>query len=322
MSTLENNALARGTMKKKKLAFSKGLKLQSLRSVRFKEQALAYVFLAPSLLLFGVFLFYPLLKSVYLSLHLTDPRGRIAAFAGLDNFKELFASDAFMKSLQVTLSFTLLTVPTCIILALLLAALTHNKLGGMRWFRFVFSLPVAISVGTGSVIWMMLYHPSLGTLNYFLTLMGLNPVNWLTDPAWALVSVAIMTIWMNLGFNYIVLLSGLQGVPEDIYDSARIDGSGPLRTFARITLPLVSPTLFFVGIVSVIGAFQSFGQIHILTKGGPMNSTDVIVFNIYQDAFVNFRFGIGSAQALVLFAIILILTAVQFRFLEKKVHYQ
>ncbi len=131
-----------------------------------------------------------------------------------------------------------------------------------------------------------------------------------------------MTIWMNLGFNYIVLLSGLQGVPEDIYDSARIDGSGPLRTFARITLPLVSPTLFFVGIVSVIGAFQSFGQIHILTKGGPMNSTDVIVFNIYQDAFVNFRFGIGSAQALVLFAIILILTAVQFRFLEKKVHYQ
>lgn len=322
MSMLETNALARRTMEKKKLVPSKGLRLQSLRSVRFKEQALAYVFLAPSLLLFGVFLFYPLLKSVYLSLHLTDPRGRIAAFAGLDNFKELFASGAFMKSLQVTLSFTLLTVPTSIILALLLAALSHNKLRGIRWFRFVFSLPVAISVGTGSVIWMMLYHPSLGTLNYFLTLIGLNPVNWLTDPAWALVSIAIMTVWMNLGFNYIVLLSGLQGVPEDIYDSAKIDGSGPLRTFVRITLPLVSPTLFFVGIVSVIGAFQSFGQIHILTKGGPINSTDVIVFNIYQDAFVNFRFGIGSAQALVLFAIILVLTVVQFRFFERKVHYQ
>ncbi|MBP1157133.1 MULTISPECIES: sugar ABC transporter permease [unclassified Paenibacillus] len=322
MSMLENNALARRTLKKKNFALSKGLRLQSLRSVRFKEQALAYGLLAPSLLLFSVFLFYPLLKSVYLSLHLTDPRGRIAAFAGLDNFKELFTSDAFVKSLQVTLSFTLLTVPTCIILALLLASLSHNKLRGIRWFRFIFSLPVAISVGTGSVIWMMLYHPTLGTLNYFLRSLGLGTINWLTDPAWALLSVAVMTVWMNLGFNYIVLLSALQGVPEEIYDSAKIDGSRPLRTFARITLPLISPTLFFVGIVSVIGAFQSFGQIHILTKGGPMNSTDVIVFNIYQDAFVNFRFGIGSAQALVLFAIILILTVVQFRFLERKVHYQ
>jgi sn-glycerol 3-phosphate transport system permease protein len=131
-----------------------------------------------------------------------------------------------------------------------------------------------------------------------------------------------MTVWMNLGFNYIVLLSGLQGVSEDIYDSAKIDGSGPVRTFLQITLPLVSPTLFFVFIVSVIGAFQSFGQIHILTRGGPINTTDVVVYNIYQDAFINFRFGIGSAQALVLFVIILILTLLQFKFFEKKVHYQ
>lgn len=322
MSMMENNAVARRTVQKKSPAGPAALKLQSLRSVRFKEQALAYSFLAPSLLLFGVFLFYPLIKSVYLSLHLTDPRGRIAEFVGLDNFKELFASEAFVHSLQVTLTFTLLTVPTGMALALILAALSHTRLRGVRWFRFVFSLPVAISVGTGSVIWMMLYHPTLGTLNYFLGLIGLEPVRWLTDPVWALFSVAAMTVWMNLGFNYIVLLSGLQGVPEDIYDSAKIDGSGPLRTFIRITMPLISPTLFFTGIVSVIGAFQSFGQIHILTKGGPMNSTDVIVFNIYQDAFVNYRFGTGSAQALVLFAIILILTVVQFRFFERKVHYQ
>nr|WP_245719815.1 sugar ABC transporter permease [Paenibacillus tianmuensis] len=290
--------------------------------MRWKEASLAYAFLLPSLLLFGIFLFYPLLKSVYLSLHLTDPRGRIAVFAGLDNFTELLASDKFYESLKVTLSFTVLTVPVGIALALLLAALSQGRLRGMKGFRFVFSLPVAISVGTGSVIWMMLYHPTLGTLNYFLTLLGANPVNWLTDPAWALVSVSIMTIWMNLGFNYIVLLSGLQSVPEEIYDSAKIDGSGPLRTFFQLTVPLVSPTLFFVGIVSVIQAFQSFGQIHILTKGGPMNSTDVIVFNIYQDAFVNFRFGIGSAQALILFAIVLILTLLQYRLLERKVHYQ
>ncbi|MDO3681895.1 carbohydrate ABC transporter permease [Paenibacillus ehimensis] len=295
---------------------------RSLRVIRWKEASLAYAFLLPSLLLFGIFLFYPLVKSVYLSLHLTDPRGRIAAFVGLDNFTELLASDKFYESLKVTLSFTVLTVPAGIALALLLAALSQSKLRGMKAFQFAFSLPVAISVGTGSVIWMMLYHPTLGTLNYFLTLLGAEPVRWLTDPAWALVSVSIMTVWMNLGFNYIVLLSGLQSVPEEIYDSAKIDGSGPLRTFFQLTVPLVSPTLFFVGIVSVIQAFQSFGQIHILTKGGPMNSTDVIVFNIYQDAFVNFRFGIGSAQALILFAIVLILTLLQYRFLERKVHYQ
>ncbi|MFD0681662.1 MULTISPECIES: carbohydrate ABC transporter permease [unclassified Paenibacillus] len=297
-------------------------KAQSLRNLRFRENLLACLFLAPSLLLFGIFLFYPLVKSVYLSLHLTDPRGRIAAYVGLENFQELFLSEKFYQSLKVTLSFTLLTVPTCILIALLLAALTHNKLRGMRAFQFIFSLPIAISVGTGSVIWMMLYHPSVGILNYFLSLVGIQPIGWLTDPAWALVSISIMTVWMNLGFNYIVLLSGLQGVSEDIYDSAKIDGSGPVRTFVQLTLPLVSPTLFFVFIVSVIGAFQSFGQIHILTRGGPMNTTDVVVYNIYQDAFINFRFGIGSAQALVLFAIILVLTLLQFKFFEKKVHYQ
>ncbi|OXM83653.1 carbohydrate ABC transporter permease [Paenibacillus rigui] len=300
----------------------KARRTASLRTLHLREALLSYVFLAPSLLLFGVFLFYPLVKSVYLSLQLTDPRGRVAAFAGLDNFSELFASEKFYQSLKVTLSFTLLTVPTCIILALLLAALSHNKLRGMRVFQFIFSLPIAISVGTGSVIWMMLYHPSVGILNYLLSFVGASPVGWLTDPAWALISVSIMTIWMNLGFNYIVLLSGLQGVPEDIYDSAKIDGSGPVRTFVQLTLPLISPTLFFTAIVSIIGAFQSFGQIHILTKGGPMNTTDVVVYNIYQDAFVNFRFGMGSAQALVLFAIILILTLIQFKFFEKKVHYQ
>ncbi|WP_159885208.1 carbohydrate ABC transporter permease [Paenibacillus puerhi] len=295
---------------------------QSLRSVKLREHALAYAFLLPSLALFAVFLFYPLFKSVYLSLHLTDPRGRIAAYVGLDNFKELFASELFYKSLGATLSFTAWTVPTGIAAALLLAALSYRPMRGIKTFRFIFSLPVAISVGTGSVIWMMLFHPTLGTLNYLLTVVGLPPVQWLTDPSWAMLSISIMTVWMNLGFTYIVLLSGLQSIPEDIGESAKIDGAGPIRAFFRIMLPLVSPSLFFSAIVSVIGAFQSFGQIHILTKGGPMNSTDVMVFHIYREAFVNFRFGSGSAMALVLFAIVFLLTIIQFRFLERKVHYQ
>lgn len=296
-------------------------KNRSMILMRRREMMLAYVLLAPSLLLFGIFLFYPLLKSVYLSLFLTDPQGRVAEYVGMDNFKEILQSEKFYTSFMNTMIFIVLTVPVGIAVALLLAALTHNQLKGMKLFRFMFSLPMAVSVGTGSMIWMIMYHPTLGILNYFLQIVGLDSIQWLTDPRWAMLSVSLMTIWMNLGFNYILMLSGMQGVSDDIYDSARIDGSGPLRTFLQITMPLISPTLFFTFVVSIIGAFQAFGQINILTKGGPMNTTNVMVYNIYQDAFINFRFGIGSAQALILFAIILLLTIVQFKFVEKKVHY-
>ncbi|MGE6230120.1 carbohydrate ABC transporter permease [Paenibacillus chitinolyticus] len=289
---------------------------------RWRENALAYFFLAPSLIIFATFLFYPMLRSVYLSMTLTDPRGRVAEFVWFDNFVDLFQSGQFYSDLKVTLLFILYTVPTSIIWALLLAAFTHNKLKGMKIFQFVFSLPLVISVGTGSIIWLLLFHPTAGMLNYFLSLVHIQAIPWLTDPAWALLSVSLMTVWMNMGFLFIVLSSGMQGVPEEIYESAKIDGSGPVRTFLQIVLPLLSPTLFFALIVSVIGAFQAFGQINILTKGGPMDSTNVVVYSIYQEAFVNFRFGTGSAEALILFFIILILTVLQFTVLEKKVHYQ
>jgi sn-glycerol 3-phosphate transport system permease protein len=316
MNTLKSELLLikarRRTLKRRKI----------LNSLKWKDSLLGYLFLLPSLIVFSIFLFYPLIQTFYLSFQTTNARGKVVDFAGFDNFKEIFTSDRFYKSLEVTGLFTVLTVPTCILLALLLAALTPNRLRGMKLFQFVFSVPVALSVSTSSVIWMMMYHPSVGMFNYLLSLIHLKPIFWLTDPKWALISVSAMTVWMNVGFNYIVLLSGLQGISDDIYDSAKIDGSGPIRTFVQIILPLLSPTVFFVTIVSIISAFQSFGQIHILTKGGPMDSTDVMVYAIYQDAFIYYRFGTGSAQALVLFALILIMTIIQFRVFERKVHYQ
>lgn len=316
MSTTQRE-LYRGIRAKKNVVHK-----QAKRLSIWRENVAGYLFLAPSLVLFAVFLFYPLFQSIYLSFHLTDPRGSVAAFVGLDNFTQLFTSPAFWNSLSVTVKFTLLTVPAGIVAGLLLAAFTHTKLRGMSLFRFIFSLPVALSVSTSSIIWMMLYHPTTGTLNYFLSKLGASPVQWLIDPAWALISISIMTVWMNSGFNYILLLSGLQGIGDDIRDSARIDGSGPVRTFFQILLPLLSPTVFFLTVVSVMNAFQSFGQIHILTKGGPAGSTEVFVYSIYKEAFVNYQFGTGSALALVLFAMILLLTWIQFRFVEKKVHYQ
>jgi len=203
-----------------------------------------------------------------------------------------------------------------------LAALTHTRLRGMRIFQFVFALPMVLSVGSSAVIWKFLFHPTLGMLNYLLSLVGISPIPWLTSPDWALLSISLMTVWMNLGFNYVVLSSGLQGIPDEMYESAKMDGAGPLITFWRISMPLLSPTIFFVTVVSMISAFQSFAQINILTRGGPMNSTNVFVYSIYQEAFVNFRFGTGSAQAIVLFAVILVLTLIQFKWVERKVHYQ
>ncbi|MBD3922112.1 sugar ABC transporter permease [Paenibacillus sp. PR3] len=294
----------------------------TLSGLKWRENLLAYVFLGPSLILFGIFFFYPMIQSVYLSLHSTDLTGRVNGFVGLDNFIYLVKNDFFLHGLKITLYFALLTVPTSILVALLLAALSNGKRKGLTLFQFAYSLPVVLSVGSSSVIWMFLFHPSLGMFNYFLSLLHMSPINWLVDPKWALLSVSLMTVWMNLGFNYIILSSGLRGIPDEIRESAAIDGAGPLRLFVRILLPLLSPTLFFLVIVSIISSFQAFGQINILTHGGPMNSTNVLVFSIYQEAFENFRFGTGSAQALVLFIIIIILTLVQFKWAEKKVHYQ
>ncbi|GAA0134667.1 sugar ABC transporter permease [Paenibacillus sp. YSY-4.3] len=318
MNTTVRNASAPATVTARsyKTAYRRGL------TASFKEHMLAYLFLAPSIVPFGLFLLYPLVKSVYLSFFLTDPRGNIAAYVGLDNFRQLLGSAQFWNSLEVTGKFVLLTVPGGLALGLIMAALAHSRLKGMRLFQFIFSLPLAVSVSTSAVIWMMLFHPTLGMFNYFLDLAGLPAVQWLTDSRWALMSISVMTIWMNSGFNFIVLLSGLQGIPEDMYDSAKVDGAGPIRTFIRIILPLLSPTLFFLLIVSVIGSFQAFGQMHILTKGGPAGSTEVFVYSIYKEAFVNYQFGTGSAMAIVLFLLILALTLIQFTTLEKRVHYQ
>lgn len=186
----------------------------------------------------------------------------------------------------------------------------------------LFSSTIGVSVAAGSTIFMFLFHPSIGFMNTLLGWFGIDPIKWLTDSHWALVSVALTSIWMGVGFNFIILLGGLQGIPEDIYESATIDGAGYWTRLIRITLPMVSPSLFFVIIVTVIGSFQSFGQIDILTKGGPAEATNLIVYSIYQNAFIHYKFGLASAQAIILFVIVLIITLIQFKAGEKKVHYQ
>lgn len=279
-------------------------------------------FLLPSLFLFSVFLFYPMARTLYLSFFLTDNRGMATVFVGFDNFSRIFSSDTFVKSLTSTFLFVLYTVPCTIIIALFLAILANEKLKGVGVFRMIFSSTMGISVAAASVFWLFLFHPSLGFLNQILSWFGVDAIGWLTDPNWALFSVSISTIWMNSGFTFLIMLGGLQSIDRYLYESADIDGAGYFYKLRRITIPMLSPTLFFVVTVTMINAFQTFGQIDMLTRGGPQNETNLLVYSIYREAFVNYQYGTASAQAVILFAIILIMTLIQFKLGEKKVHYQ
>ena len=287
-----------------------------------RELGTALLFLLPSLILFVAFVFYPLGKTIYLSLFYTTPQGNPRVFAGLDQYTELLGSPVFQAGLVATFWFVVLSVPAGIALALVLATLANRRVRGINAFRTAMVSTIAVSAAVGSLIWLMLFNPSLGLLNYLLSLVGLRGLNWLTEPSVAIVAVSITTIWLGLGFSIIILLAGLQGVPEELYEAAKIDGASPAVTFQRITIPMLTPFLFFLLVVNTIHVFQAFTQIHLLTRGGPVDATRTLVYSIYLDAFHNFQFGYASAQSLVLFAIILVLTVIQFAFVEKRVHYQ
>ena len=203
-----------------------------------------------------------------------------------------------------------------------MAILANEKLKGIGFFRTLFSSTMGISVAASAVIWLFLFHPSVGAFNNMLKAVNMPAVQWLLDPDWALLSISLTTIWMNLGFNFLVILGGLQNIDESLYESAQIDGASYFTRLRRITIPMLSPTLFFIITISLINAFQSFGQIDILTKGGPIQSTNLVVYSIYKEAFINYQFGTASAQAIVLFVVVLIVTILQFKYGERKVHYQ
>ncbi len=282
----------------------------------------ALLYLLPSILLFSVFVFYPMFRTIYLSFFLTDQNGNAAIWVGFENYTYLLESTAFLNSMKATGLFVLYTVPIGIILALFFALLANEKLKGIGFFRTVYSSTMGISVAASSVIWLFMFNPSMGMFNRMLSLLNLPQIQWLLDPQWALLSVSISTIWMNIGFSFLILLGGLQNIDEHLYESSRIDGAGYFYRLRRITLPMLSPTLFFIITISLINAFQSFGQIDILTQGGPSASTNLIVYSIYREAFINYQFGTASAQAVTLFIIILIVTILQFKLGERRVHYQ
>ncbi|MFD2210132.1 carbohydrate ABC transporter permease [Virgibacillus halophilus] len=298
----------------------------SLKKKRQKREwklfGIGMLYLAPALILLLVFLFYPMAKTLYFSFFNVTGGGVTEGFIGLDNYAKLLSSQEFLQSMKATFLFVLYVVPGELIISLFLAIIASEKMKGMGFFRTVFSSTLGVSVAAGATVFLFMFHPSLGAINNLLGMAGIEPIEWLTSSKMALVSIAITTIWMHIGINFIILLGGIQNIPEEMYESAKIDGAGYFSRLFKITIPLLSPVLFFVLIIAVIGSFQTFGQIDLLTSGGPNNSTNLIVYSIYQQAFSYGHFGFASAQAIVLFIVILIVTIIQFQIGERKVHYQ
>ncbi|MGE0877166.1 MAG: carbohydrate ABC transporter permease [Acidimicrobiia bacterium] len=287
-----------------------------------RESLTALAMLAPALVLFAVFVFYPLGRTVYLGLHRQSLFGAMR-YVGWSQYTDVLKSADFHHSLFVTFVFALLTVPGGLAAGLGLAVLANKKLRGITFYRTLFSSTVATSVAVTSLIWLVLLNPSIGVLpKTFSGLEILQTPGLLGRSNTALLAVSISTLWQNLGFTFILMTAGLQSIPEDLYESARVDGATPWRQFSNITVPMLGPTLMFGFVVLTIGAFQSFGQIDLLTQGGPGNSTRVIVYDIYQKAFgTSPNPGVAAAEAVLLFLIVVVLSIVQFRWLDKRVHY-
>lgn len=301
------------------------MNVSSARRFRhLKAFAEGYLYLAPTLIVLAIFVFLPVFTSFSLSLNRIAPFGNRMRYVGIENYTRLLTDADYWNSIRVTILFTLGTVPTGLILAVLLAvvlAYPVRHLSGLH--RLLIFVPVVISSAVAGVLFRWLYHPVVGYLNFWLSMVGIEGPNWLASKQWALVAIILTSIWRQLGFNAIIALAGVQNIDSTFYDAAKVDGANALQRFRHVTLPLLSPTLFFLLIINVINSFQTFGEIDILTQGGPGQATNILVYSIFFDAFKGTpQFGIASAQAYLLAMMIIVMSLIQFRGLSGKVHYQ
>lgn len=286
-----------------------------------KDNYYASIFLGPSLLILGLFVFYPMFKTLYISLFLTNTLGKTTVYTGLGNYAKLISSPDFISSMVVTLVYVAAVTFFTIALGLLLANLASQKLPGIGIFRTLYSVTMGVSVSVAAIFWLFIFNPSTGFFALMSEWLHLPVVNWLTSPTNAMWAVIITTVWMNLGFTFLILLGAIESVPRTLYEAADVEGASTRYQFFHITIPMISPTLFFVSTITIIGAFKSFGLIDLITKGGPTNATNMLVYRIYKDAFYSGNYAKSSAEAIILTVIIAFFTLLQFKFLEKKVNY-
>lgn len=289
---------------------------------RFPNRWLPYLLLAPSVVVVAVFLIIPSAQALWLSLFEVSPFTGGGRFVGLSNFVELIGSPVYRASLGITLLFALGVVTLGMTLSLAAALLANQRVPGLAAYRTVLLWPYALSPAVAGTIWALLFDPSTGPVTLLLRAVTGLSANWMMNGRLALGVTIVAAAWKMLGFNVVFFLAGLQAIPDAYREAAEVDGAGAARVFWRITVPILSPVTFFLFVMNSLYAFfEVFGLIDVMTQGGPGGATDVLIYRLYQDAFISTRWGIASAQSIVLFVMVAVLTALQFRLAGRRVFY-
>ncbi|MGF6227290.1 sn-glycerol 3-phosphate transport system permease protein [Inquilinus ginsengisoli] len=291
------------------------------RRAIFPNTVLPYLLVAPQIAITLVFFFWPAAQAIRQSLLREDPFGLRTRFVGLDNFGRVLGDPAYLNSLQVTVVFSLAVAVSALVVALLLAVMADRVVRGQGLYRTLLLSPYAIAPAIAGMLWLFLFNPSMGTLAVLLRQAGFD-WNPLLNGGQAMTLVVAAAAWKQISYNFLFFLAGLQAIPKSLIEAAAIDGAGPVHRFRTIIFPLISPVSFFLLVVNTVYAFfDTFGIIHAVTGGGPGKSTEILVYKVYNDGFVNQQMGVSSAQSVILMVLVIALTFVQFRYVERRVHY-
>ncbi|MDT2990474.1 carbohydrate ABC transporter permease [Enterococcus casseliflavus] len=292
-------------------------KSKAANKLKRKNTLTALSFIAPNFIGFFLFTLVPVVFSLILAFMEWDSF-RSPEFVGMKNFSKMLGDDTFWISLKNTFLYTIGVVPLTLVCSLGLAILLNKKVRGMKFFRTAFFFPYVTSLVAIAVVWNMLFHPTMGPINQFLKFFIENPPGWTSSSDWALTAIIIVSVWRGMGYYMILYLAGLQSVPKELYEAASIDGANKWQQFRNVTLPSLRPTTFFVSIMLVINCFKIFDLVQVMTAGGPGRATNVLVYQIYNEAFVKFNFSYASAIAMVLFVIVLGITVIQFKWNQRQ----
>ena len=288
----------------------------------FANRWLPYALVAPQVVVTIVFFFWPAGKSVWLSLFKSAPFGGRDIFVGLDNFRAFLSDPDYYDSVLNSFVFAGGVTALSVIAGLVIATLANQKIRGLAVYRTGLLWPYGIAPAIAGIIFLFIFHPAYGILPYWLSFVTTYEFNWLLKGWVAMTLVIVATAWTHLGYNIAFFLAGLQAIPESVMEAASVDGAGPIRKFWGITVPMISPVTFYLAVVNMVFAFSgSFGVIHAVTQGGPGHATEIMVFKLWKDGFVGLNLGSSAAQSVILMALVIGLTVLQFRFAEKKVTY-
>ena len=291
------------------------------KRARFNSWWLPYALVAPQLAITIVFFFWPAAETIYYSVMLQDAFGTTMQFVGLDNFRTLFNDTNYLESFKVTALFSFLVAAIGLSFSLLLAVFADRVIRGAVFYKTLLIWPYAVASVIAGVLWLFLFNPTLGLVAYVLRKLGI-PWDPLLDGTHALILITVASVWKQVSYNFLFFLAGLQSIPKSLIEAAAIDGAGPVKRFATIVFPLLSPTTFFLLVINIIYAFfETFAVVDAATSGGPGQSTEILVYKVYKDGIKSLDLGGSAAQSAILMAIVIVLTVVQFRYVERKVQY-